>query len=134
MFENVCFTYPTERQKQVLFGLSFNASPGQKVAFVGKAGCGKSTSIGLLQSFYTPSSGTIFLDGRPLADYDTRNLRRHIGVVAQDNVLFSKTIRENVTYGMEGNVPLEEVCDVFLRVCRCAGWSLLQFVPECVCA
>lgn len=115
VFKDVNFTYPTERQKQILFGLSFTASPGQKVAFVGKAGCGKSTSIGLIQAFYAPDSGSITLDGRPLLDYDLRHLRKHIGVVAQDNILFSKTIRENVCYGMPSDTPIEDVWEAVIK-------------------
>eukprot|EP01048_Picozoa_sp_COSAG05_P013909 COSAG05_NODE_1527_length_4634_cov_4.068137_1_plen_456_part_00 len=105
-FKDVDFTYPSERQKQVLFGLSFVVEPRTKVAFVGKAGCGKSTSVTLMQRFYNATKGEITLDGIPIADYDVHHLRRHIGVVAQDNVLFSTSILNNITYGMgQGHLP-----------------------------
>ena len=78
------------RQKVLLNGLSFSAKPGQKVAFVGKAGCGKSTAIDLLQRLYTPTAGEILVDGRPIQEYDTRHLRRHCGVAAQRSVLFER--------------------------------------------
>lgn len=100
VFEDVHFAYPTEKQKRVLNGLSFEVGPRQKVALVGSAGCGKSTTIQLVQRFYEQLSGKILLDGHPLADYDLHYLRAHIGVVAQDNVLFSKSIYHNITYGM----------------------------------
>ena len=106
VFNDVTFTYPTEMQKPVLKGFSFEVKPGQKVACVGKAGCGKSTSIGLLQRLYVPISGTITVDGEPIEDYDVHYLRRNIGVVAQDNILFSTSIKENIIYGMgEGHLP-----------------------------
>jgi ABC-type multidrug transport system fused ATPase/permease subunit len=105
-FQDVDFTYPSERQKQVLFGLSFVVEPRTKVAFVGKAGCGKSTSVTLVQRFYDSAKGSITVDGLPISDYDVHHLRRHIGVVAQDNVLFSTSIRENIIYGMgQGHLP-----------------------------
>ncbi len=106
VFNDVNFTYPTEKQKPVLKGFSFEVRPGQKVACVGKAGCGKSTSIGLLQRLYEPDSGSIIIDGEPIEDYDVHYLRRCIGVVAQDNILFSTSIKENIIYGMgEGHLP-----------------------------
>ena len=82
-FVDVDFTFPSEPQKQVLHGLSFAALPGQKVAFVGTTGCGKSTAIQLIQRFYAPNAGQILLDGTPLENYDVHHLRRQISVVAQ---------------------------------------------------
>jgi ABC-type multidrug transport system fused ATPase/permease subunit len=105
-FADVDFTYPSERQKQVLFGLSFSVEPCTKVAFCGKAGCGKSTSVTLIQRFYNAAKGQILLDGRPISDYDVHHLRRNIGVVAQDNVLFSTSLYNNIVYGMgQGHLP-----------------------------
>ena len=78
------------RQKVLLNGLSFTAKPGQKVAFVGKAGCGKSTAIDLLQRLYAPTAGEILVDGRPIQEYDTRHLRRHCGIVPQLVMLFDR--------------------------------------------
>ena len=84
---------------QVLKSFSFEVKPGQKVACVGRAGCGKSTSVGLLQRLYTVDSGTIKIDGIPIEQYDVHHLRRNIGIVAQDNILFSTSIKENICYG-----------------------------------
>jgi len=100
VFKDVHFTYPSEPLKQILFGLSFEVRPGERVAFVGSTGCGKSSSIKLIERFYAPQSGSITLDGRSLEDYDLYHLRRHMSVVAQDNMLFSTTLRENITYGL----------------------------------
>jgi ABC-type multidrug transport system fused ATPase/permease subunit len=100
-FRKVDFTYPTEPSKQVLHELSFAVKPGQQVAFVGATGCGKSTSIRLLERFYASRQpGTILIDGHPIEDYDVHFLRGHTSVVAQETVLFSTTIRENIVYGV----------------------------------
>jgi ABC-type multidrug transport system fused ATPase/permease subunit len=116
VFDKVKFTYPTEKQKPVLKGFSFEVKPGQKVACVGRAGCGKSTSVGLLQRLYEPDAGRILIDGKPIQDYDVHFLRRSIGIVAQDNVLFATSIKENIIYGMgQGHLPMptdEEIWDV----------------------
>lgn len=99
-FVDVDFTFPSEPQKQILNKLSFIAAPGEKVAIVGGTGSGKSTVIQLVQRFYEHSTGKLLLDGRPIQDFDVHYLRRRISVVAQDNILFSTTIRENITYGL----------------------------------
>jgi ABC-type multidrug transport system fused ATPase/permease subunit len=115
-FDNVHFTYPTEKQKPVLKGFSFEVKPGQKVACVGRAGCGKSTSVGLLQRLYDPDSGSITVDGISIDKFDVHYLRRSIGIVSQDNVLFATSIRENICYGMgQGHLKkpsVEEVWDI----------------------
>merc|ERR1711998_209683 len=92
--------FPSEPSKQILHNLSFKISPGEKVGFVGATGSGKSTSIKLIERFYEPQAGTITLDGKNIAEYDVHHLRRHMSVVAQDNMLFSTTMRENITYGL----------------------------------
>jgi len=128
-FKDVHFSYPTERQKQVLSGLSFTARSGQKVAFVGKAGCGKSTSMDLLQRFYNRSAGEILIDGHRIEEYDTNYLRRNFGVVAQNNVLFSRSIYENIVYGMDD--PPGPESERFLEVCRKAeAWEFIQKFPN----
>jgi ABC-type multidrug transport system fused ATPase/permease subunit len=99
-FVNVSFTFPSEPLKQVLFNLSWSIAPGEKVGFVGGTGCGKSTSLYLIERWYNPQQGSILLDGRNIADYDVHHLRRHTSVVAQTTCLFSTTIRENVIYGL----------------------------------
>jgi len=116
-FKNVDFTFPSEPNKQILHQLSFNISSGEKVAFVGSTGCGKSTSIKLIERFYEPNAGSILLDGRDIAEYDVHHLRQHMSVVAQDNILFSTTLRENIIYGLPrerresiGDGEIEEAC------------------------
>ena len=125
-FDSVEFTYPSERQKQVLRGLSFVVEPRTKVALVGKAGCGKSTSVTLLQRFYDAGAGSVSIDGRPICDYDVHHLRRHIGVVSQDNVLFSNSIVNNITYGMgQGHLPEPTEADIWAA---CDAANVTEFL------
>jgi ATP-binding cassette subfamily B protein len=93
-FEGVTFAYDGETR--VLEDVSFTVEPGEKVALVGATGSGKTTTVSLLLGFYAPQSGVIRVDGRPLADWDVRRLRRHIGLVLQDPFLFSGTIASNL--------------------------------------
>ena len=117
-----------ETQKRVLDGISFTVEPGQKVALVGSAGCGKSTCLQLVQRFYDPHQGHIRLDGHPLKDYDLHYLRAHIGVVAQDNVLFTASIYDNITYGM-GQSGLPEATDEMVRA-ACDAANATEFINE----
>ncbi|GBP57348.1 Multidrug resistance protein homolog 65 [Eumeta japonica] len=84
----------------VLQGFSLTASPGQTVALVGTSGCGKSTALQLLQRLYEPHSGKIYVDGHLLQDLDLQHYRMNIGVVGQEPVLFSGTVRENIVLGL----------------------------------
>ncbi|KAF9407661.1 hypothetical protein HW555_012394 [Spodoptera exigua] len=100
-FENLYFNYPSRPDVKVLRGLSLRVTAGETVALVGGSGCGKSTLLQLLQRLYEPDSGTITVDGHPLQALDLHHFRRSIGVVGQEPVLFSGTIRENITLGMD---------------------------------
>lgn len=108
-FTNVQFTYPSRPDQQILNGLSFTLKPGQTLAFVGSSGCGKSTSIALLERFYDPADGQIQFDGVDIKDLSVRWLRQQIGFVGQEPVLFNKTIAENISFGREGTVTQEEI-------------------------
>merc|ERR1719235_1038754 len=110
-FRQVNFTFPSEPLKQVLFDLTWSVDPGEKIGFVGGTGCGKSTSLYLLERWYNPQRGSILLDGRNIADYDVYYLRRHMSVVAQTTCLFSTTIRENIVYGLPRDVR-ESIRDI----------------------
>jgi ABC-type multidrug transport system fused ATPase/permease subunit len=105
----VYFNYPGERDKKVLNGVSFTVQAGQKVALVGPAGCGKSSCLRLLERFYVPTKGSILLDGKPIEDYDVHHLRRHMAMVAQENILFDRSIKDNVAYGLDPEPSDEEV-------------------------
>ncbi|MBQ8704636.1 MAG: ABC transporter ATP-binding protein [Bacteroidales bacterium] len=95
--KNVEFTYPNGTH--AIRDLTMTIEPGRTTALVGLSGAGKSTIVNLLDKFYSPDSGTITLDGVPLADWDTQALRDNIGLVLQKNHIFSGTVEENIRYG-----------------------------------
>jgi subfamily B ATP-binding cassette protein HlyB/CyaB len=107
VFEHVNFRYRVDGQ-EILSDVSFQVEPGQVVGLVGSSGSGKSTLAKLLQRLYVPESGRVLVDGIDLSMVDTSWLRRQIGVVLQDNILFNQTIRENIAL-TDPTVPMERV-------------------------
>jgi ATP-binding cassette, subfamily B, bacterial len=107
-FENVSFMY-TDGETEVLKGVSFNVRPGQAVALLGSTGSGKTSLVSLLPRFHEYTGGHIVLDGAELRDYSRKYLRRQIGIVEQEPFLFSRSIRENITYGVGRKVAMEEI-------------------------
>ncbi|ABS20805.1 ABC transporter ATP-binding protein [Bacillus cytotoxicus] len=107
VFDDVSFRY-NEKEADVLRHLSFTIAPGEKVALVGASGGGKSSIASLIPRFYDVSSGAVYIDDVNVKEYEMRNLRSHIGIVLQDNLLFSDTIRANILYG-NPNATDEEV-------------------------
>ena len=106
--KNVDFTYPNGNQ--ALFDVNMTIDPGKITALVGLSGAGKSTIVNLLDKFYEPQVGQIFLDGVDLREYDTQYLRENIGLVLQKNHIFDGTIEENILYG-NPNATHEEVVE-----------------------
>nr|XP_033801602.1 bile salt export pump isoform X10 [Geotrypetes seraphini] len=98
-FNDCKFTYPSRPNIQVLNGLSVSVKPGQTLAFVGSSGCGKSTSVQLLERFYDPDEGSVLVDGHNSKDVNVSFLRSKIGIVSQEPVLFDCNIAENIKYG-----------------------------------
>ncbi|TYI30560.1 hypothetical protein ES332_A05G396800v1 [Gossypium tomentosum] len=96
--KNVDFCYPTRPEMLVLSNFSLKVNGGQTVAIVGVSRSGKSTIISLIERFYDPVAGQILLDGRDLKLYNLRWLRNHLGLVQQEPIIFSTTIRENIIY------------------------------------
>ncbi|XP_073159064.1 ABC transporter B family member 20-like isoform X2 [Henckelia pumila] len=96
--KNVDFSYPTRPEVLVLSNFSLKVNGGQTVAVVGVSGSGKSTIISLIERFYDPVAGQMLLDGRDLKSYNLRWLRNHLGLVQQEPIIFSTTIRENIIY------------------------------------
>lgn len=95
-FKDVCFSY---EEREVLSHVSFTIPKGQTVALVGPSGGGKSTLSDLIPRFYDPSSGQIDLDGRNIKDYKIESIRRYMGIVAQETILFNDTIEGNIRMG-----------------------------------
>ena len=108
VFDNVTFGYVSE--KTVLHNICIHAKPGQKIAFVGSTGSGKTTIINLLTRFYDSTEGAITYDGIPITAIKKDDLRRSLGMVLQDTHLFTGTIRDNIRYGNleASNVQIED--------------------------
>ncbi len=96
-FDNVSFYYRPERR--ILNHVNFTIEPGTKVAVVGESGAGKSTLVKLLFRFYDPVSGAVRIDDQDISQVTQHSLRKHIGIVPQDTVLFNDTLGENIRYG-----------------------------------
>uniref|UniRef100_A0A8C4RAN2 ATP binding cassette subfamily B member 1 n=1 Tax=Eptatretus burgeri TaxID=7764 RepID=A0A8C4RAN2_EPTBU len=107
-FKNVHFMYPSRLDVKVLQGLDLTVNSGETLALVGSSGCGKSTTIQLLQRFYDPQQGMVCVDGQDVRSLNVRWLRESIGIVSQEPVLFATTIEENIRYGRE-DVTMEEI-------------------------
>ena len=103
VFRDVSFDYGDG--KDVLRDVSFSVSPGQRLALVGVSGAGKSTIVSLILRLYEPQRGTILIDGHDIRQYKRASLRRHIGIVLQQSLLFGATIRENIAYGKPKATP-----------------------------
>eukprot|EP00268_Persea_americana_P039715 TRINITY_DN3933_c0_g1_i6.p1 TRINITY_DN3933_c0_g1~~TRINITY_DN3933_c0_g1_i6.p1 ORF type:complete len:1407 (+),score=282.57 TRINITY_DN3933_c0_g1_i6:281-4501(+) len=105
--KNVDFCYPTRPEVMVLSNFSLRVNGGQTVAVVGVSGSGKSTIIALIERFYDPVAGQVLLDGRDLKSYNLRWLRNHLGLVQQEPIIFSTTIRENIIYARHNATEAE---------------------------
>ncbi|KAL5385661.1 hypothetical protein PMIN06_004958 [Paraphaeosphaeria minitans] len=101
-FKGVKHIYPSRQDTTVLEDFSLKIDSGKMVALVGASGSGKSTIFGLLERFYLPMSGQVFLDGRDISTLNLRWLRRHIAIVSQEPVLFSIDIYESIAHGLVG--------------------------------
>jgi ATP-binding cassette subfamily B protein len=97
-FEDVSFRYPARPDAQVLSHVSLSLRPGEVIALVGPSGSGKSTIAALLARLYDPEAGRVLLDGNDLRELDPDWLRRHVGAVAQEPLLFSCSIADNIRY------------------------------------
>jgi ATP-binding cassette subfamily B protein len=105
-FQAMSYRYPGAAEDSVR-GIGLSVRPGETVALVGASGAGKSTILNLLIGFIRPTEGRILLDGRDMAELDLRTYRRFLSVVPQESILFEGTVRENVTYGLEGGADEE---------------------------
>lgn len=125
-FKDVHFAYPTRSDVTVLKQINFEVKAGQKVALVGYSGGGKSTIVQLLFRYYDAAQGTIQIDGKNIDTYDISALRKHIGIVPQEVILFGGTIKENILYGRP-NASDEEVRKAAEQA---NAWSFIEGFPD----
>ncbi len=106
-FKDICFHYADD-DRLVLSNLNLKINPGETIALVGESGSGKTTIINMAIGFFRPTKGDLYIDGKNAKDLDMQSYRKHIAVVPQNTILFSGTIRDNITYGRT-NVSEEEI-------------------------
>lgn len=117
-FRDVHFRYPTRPEQPVLRGLNLTVKPGQYVALVGASGCGKSTTIALMERFYDPLSGGVFVDGKDISSLNINDYRGFLALVSQEPTLYQGTIRENVLLGADREDVPE---DAIVQACKDAN-------------
>ena len=122
-FRDVHFRYPTRPEQPVLRGLNLTVKPGQYVALVGASGCGKSTTIALMERFYDPLSGGVFVDGKEISSLNINDYRGFLALVSQEPTLYQGTIRENVLLGADKEDMPEE-----LLVQACKDANIYDFI------
>ena len=124
-FQDVQFSYAKD-QKPILKGITMHVKPGETIAFVGESGAGKSTLLNMIIGFLMPEKGSLLIDGMDSRSINLRSYRRFIAVVPQSTVLFSGSIRDNITYGLE-HVTEEEI----QQAVRAANLEeMLQKLPD----
>jgi len=124
-FKNVAFSYPTRPAVKIFHDLSFHIEQGSNIAIVAPSGAGKSTVAQLLLRFYTPNSGSITIGGKDISTMNAKQLRRKIGYVGQEPVLFSGTIGENIAYGR----PLATRAEI-IQAARKANCQFISDFPD----
>ncbi|KAK9476471.1 P-loop containing nucleoside triphosphate hydrolase protein [Lipomyces japonicus] len=133
--KDVKFIYPSRAQSTVLENFNLNIEAGKTIALVGASGSGKSTIIGILERFYTPVGGKVYLDGHDLENIDIKWLRQHISLVSQEPILFAVTVFENIAFGLIGTKH-EFASDVekealVIDACKKANaWTFIEKLPQ----
>ncbi|KAI9714737.1 MAG: GTPase-activating protein [Bogoriella megaspora] len=127
-FRDVHFRYPTRPEQPVLRGLNLTVKPGQYVALVGASGCGKSTTIALMERFYDPLVGGVFVDGKEISQLNINDYRNHLALVSQEPTLYQGTVRDNVLLGADReDVPEEQI----VQACKDANiYDFILSLPE----
>lgn len=126
-FRDVHFRYPTRPDVPVLRGLNLTVRPGQYVALVGASGCGKSTTIAMLERFYDPLAGGVYIDGLEISRLNLNDYRAQLALVSQEPTLYQGTIKDNVLLGVDrGEVSDEQV----IRACKNANiYDFIMSLP-----
>jgi ATP-binding cassette, subfamily B (MDR/TAP), member 1 len=129
-FENVHFRYPTRPGVRVLRELNLQIEPGTFVALVGQSGCGKSTIIQMIERFYDPLAGNVYLDGEKISDLNVTDYRKSMSLVSQEPTLYAGTVRFNILLG--AIKPASEVTQEEIEeACRKANiLEFIQSLPE----
>ncbi|KAI0847840.1 P-loop containing nucleoside triphosphate hydrolase protein [Daldinia vernicosa] len=127
-FRDVHFRYPTRPEQPVLRGLNLTIRPGQYVALVGASGCGKSTTIALLERFYDPLVGGVFVDGKEISTLNVNQYRSFVALVSQEPTLYQGTIKENILLGSSSQTVTDEVIEF---ACREANiYEFIMSLPD----
>ena len=122
------FSYPSRPDVLVLQGINLSVAPGDTSALVGPSGGGKSSVLSLIERFYCPTNGLIYLDGMDITSFNLKWLRSQIGYVAQDPVLFNTSIADNIRYGaLFREVSNEEIVEVAKH---CNIHDFIQSLPK----
>ena len=122
-FRDVHFRYPTRPEQAVLRGLNLTVKPGQYVALVGASGCGKSTTIALLERFYDPLVGGVYVDDKEISKLNINDYRSYLALVSQEPTLYQGTVRENILLGADReDVPEEQI----IQACKDA--NIYEFI------
>jgi len=124
VFKDIAFAYKPERE--ILKGIDLRIEPGETVAFVGGTGAGKSTLLSLLLRFYEPNAGQVLVDGQDIRHVTKKSLRGQIGMVLQDTLLFSTTVRENIAYGRPGATDAE----IIEAAKRAQAYDFIMTLPQ----
>lgn len=128
-FENVSFAYPTRPDILVLDKVSFSVTPGEVIALVGPSGGGKSTCISLLEHFYEPTSGEVLIDSINVKNFEHKYLHSKVTLVGQEPVLFARSIKENIAYGLSNDGEFDQT--LVEHVSRLANaHSFITDLPE----
>jgi len=125
-FKEVEFSYPTRQDVRIFTGLNFAVNSGEKIALVGPSGSGKSTIVKLLSGFYPFQSGEILIDGKSIKEYNLTALRKNIGMVPQEVILFGGTIKENIAYGKTNATEAE----IIEAANKANAWDFIDSFPD----
>ena len=127
-FRDVHFRYPTRPDVPVLRGLNITIKPGQYVALVGSSGCGKSTTIALMERFYDPLAGGVFVDGNEISSLQLNEYRSHIALVSQEPTLYQGTIKENILLGLGGTNKSDDLVSDERIIQACKDANIYDFI------
>ncbi|KAF2484720.1 multidrug resistance protein 1, 2, 3 [Neohortaea acidophila] len=129
-FRDVHFRYPTRPEQPVLRGLDLTVKPGQYVALVGASGCGKSTTIAMMERFYDPLVGSVYVDGKEITTMNINSYRRHLALVSQEPTLYQGTIKENILLGADTK-PEDVPDEAIVRACKDANiYDFILSLPD----